>query len=103
METDTSLVGTDGVVELHAIADIVLHLAFVVYPSHTECEDTVRLHHSLDYTGFLVFGMLVVNVFYAKKNFFHCLEKFVLSGMLGLKIGQNLIDIHVNQFRFRYF
>ena len=102
METDTALVGTDSVVELHTVADIVLDLSLVVNPCHAECENTIRLNHTLDDTGFFVFRMLVVNVFYAKKNFFHCLEEFLLSGMLGLKIGQNLINIHVNQFRFRF-
>ncbi len=64
METDTTLVGTYGVVELYAIADIVLNLTLVVNPGHTESEDTVGFNHSFDNLRFLELRMLVVNFFY---------------------------------------
>ena len=100
MESDTSLVGTDSVVELHAVADVVLHLTLVVDPSHTECEDAVGLYHTLDDAGLLEFRMLVVDFFYAHQHFLHCLKILLLAGMLSLKTGHDLINVHVCQFRF---
>ena len=86
METDTALVGTDSIVELHAIADVVLHFALVVNPGYTEGEDAVGLYHTLDDAGLLEFRMLIVNFFYAEKHFLHSLEEFLFPGMLCFKI-----------------
>ena len=40
MEAQTALVRTNGTVELYPVANIHLYLALVVYPGHTECDDT---------------------------------------------------------------
>ncbi len=66
MEADTSLVRTNGIIELNAIADIGLDIPLVINPGDAECHDTIRLDHSLDYTGFLKFRMLVINISYGK-------------------------------------
>ena len=76
METDTALVGADGVVELNAIADIVLNFTFVVHPGNAESEDAVGLYHTLDDAGFFKLGVLVVYVFNADEHLFHSLEEF---------------------------
>ena len=101
METDTTLVRADGVVELYAVADVVLNFSLVVNPGHAECEDAVGLDHALYDAGLLPLGMLVVYVFYTKKNFFHCLEILFLTRMLGLEAGHDFLNIHDDPFRFK--
>ena len=64
METDTALVRADSVVELHAVAEVVLYLALVVDPGYTEGYDTVGLDHTLYNFIAFEFGMLVVDVLY---------------------------------------
>ena len=39
MEAETSLVWADGRIELHAIAEVHLRLAAVIYPRHAEDDD----------------------------------------------------------------
>lgn len=48
METDATLVRANGIIELNAITEIVLHLAFVVDPGYTECNDAIGLNHAFD-------------------------------------------------------
>ena len=64
METDTTFVGTDSVVELNAITNVVLNFTLVVNPGYTESEDTIGLNHTFDDTSFFELGVLVVNLFY---------------------------------------
>ena len=62
METQTALVGTDGAVKLHTVTEVHLHLAFVIYPGHTESDDALGLYDALDNLGFLKFGMLIIHI-----------------------------------------
>ena len=62
MEAQSALVRADGAVELHAIANVHLHLALVVNPRHAERGDALWLHDALDNLGFFKLGMLVVDV-----------------------------------------
>ncbi len=94
METDTSLVRADSVVELHTVADIVLNLALVVYPAHTECKDAVRLDHALDNTRLFPFGMLVINLFYGQKHFMYSLVVLFLARVTCLESGHDFNDFH---------
>ena len=94
MKTDTTFVRANGIIELHTIAQVGLHFALVVHPCHTECEDTVGLHQALDNFCFLEFGMLVVHVFYGKKNFLHGLKVLGFARMLSLQRGHNTFDVH---------
>ncbi len=64
VEADTTLVRADGVVELHAVTDVVLHVTIVVKPGNTECDNLVRLDHTLDDFVAFKLRMLVVNVNY---------------------------------------
>ena len=41
MEAQTALVWTNGRVELHTVATVDLHLAFVVNPGHAELQNAV--------------------------------------------------------------
>ena len=79
METDTALVWADSIIELNAIADIVLNLALVVNPGDAESDDTVRLDHTLDDFCFFEFRMLVVDVLNTDKDFLHCLKVFIMD------------------------
>ena len=84
METDTAFVRPDGVVELYAVAQIDLDFALVVHPRNAEGEDTLRLDKALDYFCFFKFRMLVIHLFYRKKNFFNGLQVLLFAGVLGL-------------------
>ena len=63
METQTALVRTNGTVELYPVAYVHLYLALVVYPGHTECDDTFWFYNALYYLCFFKLGVLVVYVF----------------------------------------
>ena len=62
METETTLIRTDSAVELYAITKVHMNFAIVVNPWHTECNDTLRLHDTLDDFCFFKLRMLIVNV-----------------------------------------
>ena len=94
MEADAAFVRADGVVELHAVADIVLHFTFVVNPCDAEGYDAVGFDHALDNFVTLEFGMLVVDILNTHQDFPNGLQIFFLARMFGLKIGHDLIDIH---------
>ena len=87
METHTTLVRANGVVELHTVAQVGLHLALVVYPGHAESENAVGLDHALNDFSFLELGMLVVLVLHGEQDFAHSLQVFFLARVLCLKIG----------------
>ena len=94
METDAALVGADGVVELNAVADVVLHLALVVEPGHAEGHDTVGLDHAFHYFIALEFRMLVVDVLYGHEHFFDGLQIFFLTRVLCFQVGHDFVNIH---------
>ena len=94
VETDTAFVRADGIVELHAIADVVLHFAFVIKPCDTECHDTVRLDHTLDDFVAFEFRMLIVDILDAHQHFLHCLKVFFFTRMLGFQVVHDTVNIH---------
>ena len=62
METQSTLVGADGTVELYAVAQVHLNLTFVVDPGHAERDDTLRFYNTLHNLSFLKLRMLIVDV-----------------------------------------
>ena len=62
MEANTTLVGADSAVELHAVAQVSLNLAIVINPRYAEGDDTVGLDHTLHDFSLLKFGVVVVNL-----------------------------------------
>ena len=98
VEAQTALIGTDGAVELHAVADVHLHLALVVHPGHAERGDALRLHDALHYLGFLKFRMLVVDVLNALQNLADGLQKLQFARVLALQALHNFLNFH--SFRF---
>ena len=94
METQTALVGADGVVELEAVAGIDLHLALVVYPYDLEREAAVGLDDTLrDAVGF-EFGVLVVSLFHGHQNLAHGLQVFAFAGVLALEFRHKFVYVH---------
>lgn len=64
MEADATFIRAYGIVELNAVADIVLHFAGIVNPGDAERYDAVGLYHALDDFIFFKLGMTVVDVGY---------------------------------------
>ena len=62
VETQATLVRTDGAVELYAVAEVYMHLALVVSPGHTESDDALGFYDALNQLGFLKLGMLVIDI-----------------------------------------
>jgi hypothetical protein len=85
VETDTTFVRADSIVELHAITKIGLHVAVVVGPGHTERENSVRLYHTLNDTGFFKLRMLIVDILNTHQNLFDGLKILFLTGVFCLK------------------
>ena len=80
-ETDTALIGTDGGVELYAVAAVDLHLAGVVYPAYAEHNNALGLYHAIEHTGLNQVGTYIS---YGRKGFQHLsysLEKLRLAGV----------------------
>ena len=73
MEAETALVRTDGGIELHAVTEVSLHLTLVIDPCYAECEDAIRLHHSLHNLSLLELGVLVVHLFNRLQNLLNSL------------------------------
>ena len=73
VEAQTALVGADGAIKLHAVAQVHLHLALIVDPGHTERDDPLGLHDTLDNLGLLELGMLVVDVLNRLQHLSYCL------------------------------
>ena len=94
MESHTTFVWSDSVVELYTISGVCLNLALVVNPSNTECKHSVRLHEALDDSCVLEFRMLVIYILDALKYFTYSLEIFLLCRVLGLETGHYFSCFH---------
>ncbi len=64
METNTPLVGTNGVVVLYPVTHVGLHPALIIHPGHTERVDLIRNHQPLNQIGLFKLRMLVVDILY---------------------------------------
>ena len=94
MEAQAALIGTDGAVELNAIAEVDLYLALVVHPGHTEGDDAFGLDEALNDFGLLELGVLVVNVFDAVQHFADSLKILSFAWMLLLQTLHDFLYIH---------
>ena len=98
METQTALVGADGVVELDAVAGVDLHFALVVDPYHLEGEHAVGLHDALGNAVGLEFGVLVVGLLHRHEDLTDGLQVLAFAGVLALKLRHNLVYVHSNRY-----
>ena len=94
VEAQAALVGTDGAVELDAVAGVGLDLALVIGPRHAEREDAVRLDHPLDDLRLLEFRMLVIDFLDALEHLLYRLQIFAFAGVLGLETGHDVFRFH---------
>ena len=96
METDAALIWADGVVELHAIADVDVDITVVVHPRHAEGEDAVGLYEAFHETNAFKFWMLVIDGFDGLQNFAHGLQVFFFALVFGFERGENLFGFHTD-------
>ena len=94
METETSLVWSNGAIELDTITEVGLNLAFVIYPSNAECEDTIRLNHSLYDFSLLKLWVLVINLLNRLEYLANCLKILFLMAILLLEVGHYCFNFH---------
>lgn len=97
METETTLVRTNSIVELNAVTDVYMNFTSVVRPGHTESKDTIWLNETFDDTVLFKFGMLIVHILDREENLFYSLEEFFFARVLSLQLGENLICLHSKQ------
>ena len=94
MEANAALVWADGIVELHAVAQIDVDLTVVVDPRHAEGDDTVGLDQPFNQLGPLKLGVLVIHVLNRKKHLTHGLQILVFAGVTGFKSRHDLLCFH---------
>ena len=94
MEAQAALVRADGAVELHAVAEVHLHLALVIDPGHAERDDALGFYEALDELGLLELGVLVIDLFNAHEHLAHGLQVLFLAWMFGLQVGHDGFNLH---------
>ena len=86
VQAQTTLVGADGAVELHAKRTIDLDLASIVNPRHTEGDDALGLDDALEKACLLVFGMSLDDGLEGLQDLGHGLDELRLVGVLCLDL-----------------
>ena len=94
VEAESALVRTDGGVELHAVADVDLHFAFVIDPGHAESDDAFGFNQAFEQRSALPFGVLIVDVSDAEEHFVNGLEVLFLTGVASFELLHEKFDIH---------
>ena len=87
METQSTLVGADGVVVLHTVSHVCAHVALVIDPVDAELDDAVGDAQALNEVGFLKLRMLVVLIFDRSEHLAHGLDVLRLIGKLLLQFS----------------
>ena len=82
MQTETALIRSDGGVELYTETTVYLYLALIVQPRNAECNDTLRLNHSLQKGLCLILRVTVDNRLERLEDFENCLMEFFLIRIL---------------------
>ena len=84
MESQASLVRSDGAVELYTVSGIHLYLSLVIYPRNTEFQLSLRINDSLQQSFSAEFLLICINSPDLKglQNLFHCLMELRLCGIL---------------------
>ena len=98
MEAQSPLVWAYSAIELHSVADVNMHLAFVVHPRHTEGKHALWLYDALDDLCLLEFRMLVIYILYRQEHFSHCLQILQFAWVLLLQLLHNFFHFHNDRF-----
>ena len=88
MKPYATLVGTDGVVELHAVAQVDVNLTRIIHPRHAKRKDSVGLDQALDQLRPLELRVLIVDVFNRNQHLAHRLQVLIFTTVLGFKVFQ---------------
>ena len=95
-KAQTSLVGADGAVELHAEAAVDIDLTGVIHPGYAELYHTLGLNKALKQTGLLVFGMLIDNGLKGLEDLFNGLKEFRLVLVALFNLLQDFLNVRVH-------
>ena len=95
-KAQTSLVGADGAVELHAEAAVDVDLTGVIHPRYAELYHTLGLNKALKQTGLLVFGMLIDNGLKGLEDLFNGLKEFRLVLVALFNLLQDFLNVRVH-------
>ena len=99
LEPQAALVGTDGSVELAAVANIGMPCAVVGHPADAEGEHPLRFHHPGQQVRRFVLRMLFDDRFQRRQNLLHRLNKLrlVRVPLLHMRDHAGKICVHLNQ------
>ena len=98
METQSALVGADGVVELETVAGVDLDFAAVVDPYHLEGETAVGLYDAFRNAVGFEFGVLVIGLLHGHEDLAHGLQVLAFARMLALALRHQFVDVHTMKF-----
>ena len=89
VESESTLVGADGTVELDAEATVNVDFTCIVGPGHTEMDEALGLDHALNDRN--VLWICLEDRLKGFKNFFHRLVEFGLVGVTGYDFCINCV------------
>ena len=95
VETQATLVGSDGGVELHPVAPVDLDVPVVIGPRHAELDDALRLNHSLEQRMALISGIGFNKGNDGLGDLFNRLDELGLVGIPALGLGHERLDAGV--------
>ena len=98
METDTALVGTNGVVVLDTVTHVGLNLTLVIHPCYTELVNSVGDTEALNQINLVKLRVLVVLFFNGTKNLFYCLMILRFVGEASFQVFQYFFCVHSEMF-----
>ena len=93
VKAQAALVGSNGRVELDAVAAVDLNLALVVDPGDTEHNDALGLDEALKQGGLLVLGMGVERRLDGAEDLGRGLDELRLLGIAGLELFENFLRV----------
>ena len=93
VKAQAALVGSNGRVELDAVAAIDLDLALVVDPGDTEHDNALGLDEALKQGGLLVLGMGVERRLDGTEDLGRGLDELRLLGIAGLELVENFLRV----------
>ena len=100
VQTQTALVGTDGGIELYAVAAIHLYFTIVIYPRDAECDKSFGFDESLDDARLNDVWARFKHRLDRFENFFYRLDELRLAGIPFFDGGDDFCNIILAVFHF---